>query len=254
MNEIVIYETTDHQTSVEVKFEDDTVWLSQIQMAELFGRNRVAITQHIGNIFKEGELKKEMVCKEFLQTTQHGAIKGKSQSRAVKHYNLDVIISVGYRVKSMQGTQFRQWATKRLKDYLIQGYAFNEQRLKQKNKDIIHLKTGIRIITRAIEEKQTETDNEVLKIFAKGLELLDDYDHEGLDLQGVTKESINYPDYNDYMQLIKSMYSDFQSEISCMLFSTKIKSNGFDLWLNRVYDKHVTTMMIGSLCGIWRNS
>jgi len=125
-NEIVIYQT-DELTRVEVQIEDETVWLSQEQMASLFGRNRVAITQHIGNIFKEGELQREVVCKEFLLTTQHGAIRGKTQVSKMKLYNLDVIISVGYRVKSKQGTQFRIWANQILKDYLLKGYSVNNR-------------------------------------------------------------------------------------------------------------------------------
>jgi hypothetical protein len=125
-NEIVIYQA-DESTKVEVQIDEETVWLSQEQMALLFGRNRVAITQHIGNIFKEGELQKEVVCKEFLQTTQHGAIQGKTQINKIKLYNLDVIISVGYRVKSKQGTQFRIWANRILKDYLLKGYSLNNR-------------------------------------------------------------------------------------------------------------------------------
>ena len=126
-NEIVIYQAEELAQHIEVKIDEETVWLTQDQMASLFGRNRVAITQHIGNIFKEGELDKEVVCKDFLLTTQHGAIKGKTQTRKVKIYNLDVIISVGYRVKSKQGTQFRIWANKILKDYLLKGYALNQR-------------------------------------------------------------------------------------------------------------------------------
>ncbi|WP_271253940.1 virulence RhuM family protein [Pseudanabaena sp. Chao 1811] len=118
---IEIYQSQDNQIELNVKFETDTVWLTQAQMAELFQRNRVAITQHIGNIFKEGELDEISVSKEFL----HTATDGKKYN--TKYYNLDVIISVGYRVKSKQGTQFRQWATQRLKDYLVQGYAINQK-------------------------------------------------------------------------------------------------------------------------------
>lgn len=103
-------------------------------MAGLFGRNRVAITQHIGNVFKEGELDKDVVCKDFLLTTQHGAIEGKTQTRKVKIYNLDVIISVGYRIKSKQGTQFRIWATNVLRDYLLRGYAVNKRIDRVENK------------------------------------------------------------------------------------------------------------------------
>lgn len=125
-SEIVIYQA-DELTKVEVQIENETVWLSQEHMATLFGRNRVAITQHIGNIFKEGELNKEVVCKDFLLTTQHGAITGKTQVNKIKLYNLDVIISVGYRVKSKQGTQFRIWASQVLKDYLLKGYSLNNR-------------------------------------------------------------------------------------------------------------------------------
>ena len=126
-NEIILYQANNEAIHLQVKIEEETVWLSQEQMATLFGRNRVAITQHIGNIFKEGELDKEVVCKDFLLTTLHGAIEGKTQSRKIKIYNLDVIISVGYRVKSKQGTQFRIWATKVLREHLLKGYTVNKR-------------------------------------------------------------------------------------------------------------------------------
>ena len=129
--EIIIYKAKDGSQQLEVMLEQETVWLTQKQMAELFGRDRVAVTQHIGNIFKEKELEEKLVCKEFLHTTKHGAIKGKTQSATTKYYNLDVIISVGYRVRSKRGTQFRQWATQRLKDHLVKGYTLNEKRLGQ---------------------------------------------------------------------------------------------------------------------------
>ncbi len=125
-DEIIIYQANE-LTKVEVKIEDETVWLTQDQMAKLFGRNRVAITQHLGNIFREDELDKKVVCKDFLLTTQHGAIEGKTQTRKTKIYNLDVIISVGYRVKSKQGTIFRIWATKILKEHLLKGYTLNNR-------------------------------------------------------------------------------------------------------------------------------
>jgi hypothetical protein len=185
-NKIEIYQSENKQTEIAVQFDKETVWLTQAQMAKLFDRNRVAITQHIGNIFNEGELDKNKVCKDFLHTTQHGAVKGKTQTTKTKYYNLDVIISVGYRVKSKQGTQFRQWATQRLKDYLVKGYAINEKRLEQKQQEVLHLKTGIQILSRAIEAQNENKDNEILSFFAKGLELLDDYDHEELDVLGQT--------------------------------------------------------------------
>ena len=116
-DEVVIYQSEDGNVKVDVLFQDETVWLSQEQMALLFGKGRTTITEHISNIFSEGELQEDMVCRKFLHTTQHGAIEGLHQTKEVKYYNLDVIISVGYRVKSRQGTMFRIWATQRLRDY-----------------------------------------------------------------------------------------------------------------------------------------
>jgi hypothetical protein len=146
-SKVEIFRSKDNNIELRVAFDADTVWLSQEHMGELFGRNRVAITQHIGNIFREGELDQQVVCKDFLRTTQHGAIKGKGQTKSIKLYNLDVIISVGYRVKSQRGTQFRQWATQRLRDYLVQGYAINDKRLAQKQLEVEYLKTGICILS-----------------------------------------------------------------------------------------------------------
>ena len=127
-NKIVIYQTEDGQTQVDVRLENDTVWLTQAQMAELFQKDRTVITRHINNIFKEGELEREQVCAKIAHTTQHGAIKGKLQIQEVVLYDLDVIISVGYRVKSKRGTAFRIWARNIIKEYLVKGYAVNERR------------------------------------------------------------------------------------------------------------------------------
>jgi hypothetical protein len=106
-NAFILFKTEDEKISVYVRFEEETVWLSQEQMAVLFGKGRSTITEHIRNVFKEGELNENVVCRDFRQTTQHGAIEGKMQENSVKHYNLDVIITVGYRVKSLRGTQFQ---------------------------------------------------------------------------------------------------------------------------------------------------
>lgn len=127
-SQIVLYQP-DETISLEVKLEQDTVWLSQAQMMDLFKTSKQNISLHINNIFKEGELQEEVVVKESLTTTPHGAIPGKLQHKKIKLYNLDVIISIGYRVKSIRGTQFRQWATNILKDYLLRGYAVNQQLL-----------------------------------------------------------------------------------------------------------------------------
>jgi len=126
----IIFKTQDEQVSVDVRFEEETVWLTQEQMAVLFGKARNTISEHIKNIFKEGELVEEVACRNFRHTTQHGAIEGKTQEVSVKLYSLDVIISVGYRVKSLRGTQFRQWATKRLHEYIRKGFTMDDERLK----------------------------------------------------------------------------------------------------------------------------
>lgn len=129
-SEVIIYENQDGNIKIDVRLEEETVWLTQEQIAVLFGKGRSTITEHIGNVFKEGELNEEVVCRNFRLTTPHGAIEGKTQEKDVKHYNLDVIISVGYRVKSLQGTQFRIWATQRLKEFIVKGYVLNDDRFK----------------------------------------------------------------------------------------------------------------------------
>ncbi len=128
--EILIYQNQDGSIKIDVRLEEETVWLTQEQMALLFGKARTTITEHIQNTFKEGELQEYVVCREFRHTTPHGAIKGKTQEKSINYYNLDVIISIGYRVKSVQGTQFRIWATMRLKEYIIKGFALNDDRFK----------------------------------------------------------------------------------------------------------------------------
>ena len=129
MNTIEIYISKDRQTQVEVSFSDDSVWLSQAQMAKLFNQTKQNVSLHINNCFKEKELSRKATVKESLTVQQEGR---RQVTRKIEHYNLDVIISVGYRVKSKQGTQFRQWATQRLKEYLVEGVAINEKRLAQK--------------------------------------------------------------------------------------------------------------------------
>ncbi len=135
---------------IEVQFENDTVWLSQQQMANLFGQTKQNISLHINNCYKEGELDKKATVKKSLTVQNEGE---RSVKRNIEYYNLDVIISVGYRVKSTHGTQFRQWATQRLKDFLIAGIAVNEKRLEQLGQEVEVLKSGIRILSRVIEEK-----------------------------------------------------------------------------------------------------
>lgn len=127
-SEILIYQNPDGNIKIDVRLEDETVWLTQAQMGQLFGKDKRTISEHIRNIFNEEELDEDVVVRKFRTTTQHGAIPGKTQEHEVKGYNLDVIISVGYRVKSVQGTQFRIWATQRLREYIVKGFTLNDDR------------------------------------------------------------------------------------------------------------------------------
>ncbi|MFA5298732.1 MAG: virulence protein RhuM/Fic/DOC family protein [Lutibacter sp.] len=210
-NQIIIFQAKDNQVEVSVQLDNETVWLNRNQLATLFDRDIKTIGKHINNVFKEGELNKKVVVAKYATTTQHGAIEGKTQTKDVEHYNLDVIISVGYRVKSQIGTQFRIWANSVLKDYLVKGQAINEKRLAQKEQEVQILKDGIHILSRAIEEKTV--DNEWLAVFAKGLSLLDDYDHEQLDAKGLTTKEAQYPSLEEYQKLINQMLAEFDSDI-----------------------------------------
>lgn len=182
MNEVIIYKTPDKQTAVEVKFENETVWLSQFQIAELFVTDRTSIQKHITNIYKTGELRQKLTCAKFAQVRKEGS---KSVTREILHYNLDAIISVGYRVNSKRGTQFRQWATQRLKEYLAQGYAVNEKRLKASVQQLTNLKQTIHVLEQVVQKKQLSSDEavgllKVVSAYSRALSLLDLYDHQQL--------------------------------------------------------------------------
>lgn len=220
MNEVVIYKSKDAQIEVRVQFEQDTVWLSQKQMADLYDKDSDTIGLHLKNIFSEEELEEKSTTEFFSVVQKEGR---RDVKRNIKFYNLDAILSVGYRVNSKRGTQFRQWATQRLKDYLVQGYAINEKRLAEKQQQVEYLKTGIRILNRAITQQTTAADSQMLQIFAKGLELLDDYDHEQLDTKGETIQQTVYPDVNEYLEVIAKMKSSFASDVFA-----KPKDKGFE--------------------------
>jgi len=167
-NSIEIYRTSDNQAEVEVKFDMDTVWLNQYQMAELFETDRTSILKHIKNIYDTAELDEQPTCAKFAQVREEGK---RSVERKILHYNLDVIISVGYRVNSKRGVQFRQWATQRIHDYLIKGYAINEKRLIEKNKEIRVLKDGISILNRALEKEMEKGQNPWLIPYSQALNI-----------------------------------------------------------------------------------
>lgn len=221
MSEIIIYQTDDNQ--IEVRLESDTIWLDAHQLAKVFNVQRPAIVKHIGNIYKSGELLKNSTCSILEQVAADG------KKRKMNTYNLDMIISVGYRINSTRATQFRIWATQRLKDYLIQGYAINEKRLEQKQQEVKHLKDGIRILSRVIEDTVESNDNTMLRLFAKGLELLDDYDHEALDAKGLSHIETVYPNKEDYLVLIADMQPDFSSDVFA-----QPKDDSFESSINQI--------------------
>jgi prophage maintenance system killer protein len=219
-NQVEIFESQDGIV-LDVQLSKETVWLTQEQLSLLFERDQSVISRHLTNVFKEGELIKE----SNMQKMQIA-----HSDKPILLYNLDVIISVGYRVKSLRGTQFRQWATKRLKEYLIEGVAINEKRLAEKNKEIQVLHDGIRILSRVIEATTSHQENlSWLHHFNLGLKLLDDYDHETLDMKGNHTKAAHYPDSSEYYALIDSMRSDFNSDIF-----GKEKDGGFDSSINLI--------------------
>lgn len=152
-SKIEIYQSRDGQAQIEVTFEQDTVWLTNSQLVELFDSSKANVSEHIKHIFQSGELDEHSTVRNFRTVQKEG---DRLVERDRVHYNLDVIIAVGYRINSKHGTQFRIWATQRLKDYLVQGYAINEKRLAQKQQEVQTLKDGIRILSRAIEGKAAD--------------------------------------------------------------------------------------------------
>ncbi len=210
-HKIEIYTSLDGSTQIEVQFEGDTFWLNLNQISALFERDKSVISRHLKNIYQEGELDRESTVAKNA-TVQLEA--GRPIKREIESFNLDAIISVGYRVNSIRGTQFRQWATKRLKDYLVEGVVINEKRLEQKNKEIQVLHDGIRILSRVIEEKAVSQDStKWLKQFNSGLRLLDDYDHEALDVKGRHTNQAVFPAFAEYMELVHLMRFEFDSDV-----------------------------------------
>ena len=208
-NELIIFEN--QNIKLEVNMQDETVWLTQSQMAQLFDRDRTVITRHINNIFKSAELNKEEVCAKFAHTTEHGAIQGKTQTRELDYYNLDMIISVGYRVNSKKGIMFRKWATKVLKDYMIKGYAVNQKRLEYLEKTIKLIDIAGRIDT---ELKGTEAQ-EIIKVinnYSNALNLLDDYDHKRISKPNGTINN-NKIVYEDCMDIVSKLKFNSDSDL-----------------------------------------
>lgn len=209
--EIILYQTADGRTKIDVKLENETVWLTQDQLVILFERDRSVISRHISNIFKEGELDPNVVCAKIATTTPHGAIPGKWQTHEVVFYNLDVIISVGYRVKSQRGTQFRIWANSVLKDYLIKGYAVRNDLAQQKYDD---LKALVDVMGRTMgyldstDEEQIKSIFDVVKDYTYALDTLDSYDYQTLGVKSTTKECF-HASYENAMAVINDLKVKF---------------------------------------------
>ena len=206
MNSVVLYE--DGSVEIDARVDNETVWLSQKQIADLFGVQRPAVTKHLSNIFKSGELDKEVVSSILEHTTQHGAIENKKQTKKTKLYNLDAIISVGYRVNSKRATQFRIWATKILKEYIIQGYALNKERLQQKKLD--ELDRTIQLIKQGLENQAlstTETKGfvEIISNYAKSWALLQGYDEQSLEEVVEHREQKFILDYDEAKEAIAEL-------------------------------------------------
>lgn len=202
-NEIILFEN--QGVKLEVNLQDETVWLTQKQMAELFEKDRKTITRHIQNIYKDGELEEKSVCSFF----EHTAEDGKTYN--VQYYNLDMIISVGYRVNSKKGVLFRKWATSVLKDYMLKGYAINQRRLEYLEKTI----KIIDIANRIDERLENNDAKEILKVigeYSKALNLLDDYDHKTLKkIKGNTDD--RRIEYNDCIEVINKLRFNEESTL-----------------------------------------
>lgn len=204
MNEILIYTAPDSQTQVEVTLGNETVWLSQKQMASLFSKDSDTIGLHIKNIYGDRELVEKSTTEVFSVVQKEGK---RNVSRSIRYYNLDMILSVGYRVSSKKGTQFRQWATQRLKDYLVKGYALNSNRLKQVEGRYQELQQTIKLIT-TVAGKKSLADYEakgILKIleqYSHALELLDQYDHQRLPEIKGDKKQVKKLSYNEAIKQI----------------------------------------------------
>ena len=223
--EIIIYEGDNADSRLEVRLDHETVWLSQKQMADLFKRERSVITKHLRNIFVEGELDE----KSNVQI-MHFA----SSDKPVTLYSLDVIISIGYRVKSRQGTSFRQWATRVLREHIVKGYTVNEQRLREESAKLLEMRQTVELLARTLtnQELVTETGRDVLAVitdYAYALALLDRYDHGTLTIEGTTGELRHAIGYDEGIAIVASMKGNFDG-----LFGIE-KDQGFKSALGAIY-------------------
>ncbi len=230
--EIVIYTSSDGKVNLDTRLEHETIWLTQKQIAELFGVKTPAINKHLNNIYAEGELKKEPTI-SILEIVQKEG--NRSVKRETSFYNLDAIISVGYRVNSTRATQFRIWATNVLREHLTQGYTINENRLKQEQNKVKTLQTTINLLSRSLKNQiETVEDAQqvanILDTFAHGLDLLDNFDHKTLDSKGITTKPAVVISEKEFLKVIDEMKSEFASDV----FANP-KDNSFSSSVNQIY-------------------
>ena len=233
-NQIIIYQTADNQTQIDVRMENDTVWLTQAQMADLFQKDRTVISRHIRNVFKEGELDESLVCAKFALPKKYGRRKGYMQEAETTIYNLDVIISVGYRVKSQRGVQFRQWANRVLKQYLIKGYAINER---LRHEQISELRQLVQVVSRTLQHREPENTIEtqdlldVVVDYTYALDTLDNYDYERLTIDQTTKVASFHATYENAMEQIQRLRDKFGASV---LFGNE-KDDSFRSSIGQIY-------------------
>ena len=228
-DKIIIYQTEDGQTQIDVRLENETVWLTQAQMAELFDKDRTVIGRHIRNIYKEEELEQNITCAKFAHMGSEG-----DQRYEYTAYNLDVIISVGYRVNSKRGVKFRQWANRVLKEYLIKGYAVNDRIRKEQ---IGELRQLVGMIGRTIQNKpllsndETNALFEVVTNYTYALDTLDNYDYERLTIDKTTKEEPFHATYENAMEAINGLREKFGGSA---LFGNE-KDDSFKSSIGQIY-------------------
>jgi hypothetical protein len=230
--EMVIYISPDGTANIDVRLEAETLWLTQNQLEELFSTDRTSLVKHIKNILNTGELVEATTCAKFAQVRLEGK---RTVSRDIRYYNLDMILSVGYRVNSKRGTQFRMWANRVLKEHLVQGYTINQKRLTEQQNQIERLKQTISMVERSLLE-QTETIDDARKVvkilseFARGLNILDDYDHETLEQKGKTEQTARYIPENEFLEVVQALRRDFDSAIF-----GQPKDKSFSSSVNQIY-------------------
>lgn len=210
-NQIVIYQTKEGETKIDVKLENETIWLTQKLMSELFEKDSDTIGLHIKNILEDGELEEMSTTELFSVVQQEGK---RSVRRKLKFYNLDMILSVGYRVNSKKGTQFRIWANKVLKEYLIEGYSINEKRLKEQADQLASLKNTVHLLSHVLESKELSSDEatgllKVVTDYSYALDILDKYDHQQLTIDGTTSEQLFVIGYVEAIKAIRGLKNKF---------------------------------------------